>query len=269
MKFVVFLVVLAGLVVGADFAFAAVAEHQVSQRARTQFGLTDDPAVNIHGFPFTTQALSGDYGHITVAATGVPVRDTLRELELIAELYQVRAPLNDVLEGNTKAIEIGTIDGQVKIKQSDVGRLIKLPTLTIDPVAEKYVRTGDEADKLIPEDPEALEAVENTEDGIAGIRLAAQTEIGGTNVHIIAFALIELRELSVRIEPMRLELDQGGKTTVVPAQIRELLLPKFQATINPGSLPFGVTPTGLGVERGSLVVKGTAHDVTFADGVRD
>lgn len=267
MKFVVFLVILAGLVVGADFAFAAVAEHQVSQQARKKFELRDDPAVNIHGFPFTTQALSGDYGHITVSSAGVRVRD-LRELEITADLYRVRAPLNDVLEGNASAMRIGTIDGRIKVKQSDLGRIIKLPTLTIDPAAEQYVRTGDKAFEIDPDKPEELDALENTEDGTAGIRLSADTEIAGTKLRIIAFALIELKGTSVRIEPMRLELDKNGDTTVVPTAVRELLLPKFQTTINPGSLPFNASPTGVSVERGALVVNGTASGVTFAGATR-
>lgn len=263
MKFLVVLVVLIGVAVGADFAFAAVAEHQVSQKAREKFQLQDDPAVQIHGFPFTTQAVSGEYDHITVSAAGVRVGD-LRELELIADLREVTAPLNDVLEGNAKAIEVAVLDGGVKVKQADVGRLIKLPTLTIDPAAEKYVRTGDKAYEIDLDEPEQLEAMENTEDGTAGVRLSATTDIGGTKVKIIAFALIELHGDSVKIEPKRLEFDRDGETTVVPPVVRDLLLPKFQTTIEPGSLPFDARPTGVTVERGALVVRGTADNVNFA-----
>src|SRR3981189_2702919 len=109
-KLIVVLVVLAGLLVGADFGLAAFAEHTISQKARAQLGLADDPSVSIHGFPFTTQALSGDYSQISVSAAGVRVAK-LSDVELSAELKNVTAPLSELLAGNTKAIKIGTLQG--------------------------------------------------------------------------------------------------------------------------------------------------------------
>lgn len=262
-KTLVFLVILGGLLVAADFGFAAIAEHQISQKAREKLKLTDDPAVNIHGFPFTTQALSGDYQQITVSAVGIPVGDVLRELELEAELSDVRAPLNDVINGNTEAITIGTLEGAAKIKQSDLGRAIKLPTLSIEPAAIDYVRSGDEADEVSPEEIEEQEEEKGVHSTTAGIKLAADTEIAGTKVEVVAFGIIELRGSSVRITPLRLEFGQDEKTTVVPGPVVNTLLPQFETTINPGKLPFNVKPTGVAVQRGSLVVKGEAHDVTF------
>lgn len=52
---------------------------------------------------------------------------------------------------------------------------------------------------------------------------------------------------------------------MVPEQVRQTLMPQFEATISPGSLPFDVRPTGVAVERGALMMQGTAKDVTFAD----
>lgn len=255
--------ILAGLLVAADFGFAAVAEHQISQQARAKLELTDDPAVNIHGFPFTTQALSGDYQHITVSAVGIPVGDVLRQLELVADLYDVRAPLRDVINGNTKAITIGTLEGAAKIKQSDLGRAIKLPTLSIEPASLDYVRSGDEADEVSPEELEKQEEEADTHSTTAGIRLAADTEIAGTKVEVVAFGIIELRGSSVRITPLRLEFGQNEKTTVVPRPVVNAVLPQFETTVNPGELPFNVNPTGVAVQRGALVVKGEARNVTF------
>lgn len=263
-RFLIFLIVLAALVVGADYGLAAVAEHAVSQQAREKFKLSDDPAVDIHGFPFTTQAISGDYDHITVNARGVNVQNTLRELELIAELRNVRAPLADVIDGNTENMRIGDLEGVVKIKQSDVGRLIRLPTLSIQPASEEYVRTGDKEDEVSVEDLEKQRDAVDTYPQTAGIRLAAKTRIAGRETEIVAFAIIELEENSVRINPQRLEFGQEEETTLVPEQVRQTLLPQFEATINPGSLPFGVRPTGVAVERGALMMQGKAKDITFA-----
>ena len=59
--------------------------------------------MDIKGFPFITQALGGDYSDIAVTANGVPVNNTLRDLEIDADLHNVRVPLSDVLSGNFAA----------------------------------------------------------------------------------------------------------------------------------------------------------------------
>lgn len=262
-KLLVFLVILGALLVGADFGFAAFAEHTVSQKAREKFKLADDPAVHIRGFPFTTQALSGDYEHITVNAQGVNVRDTLRDLELIAELRNVRAPLSDVLDGNTSAMRIGDLTGVVKIKQTDVGRLVRLPNLSIEPAAEKFVETGDQEDFVSIEDLDEQREATPTFPSTAGIRLAASTRISGRETEIVAFGIIELNETAVHIRPERLEFRQDDQVIQIPDLLREMWLPRFDQNIRPGSLPFGVTPSGVAVEQGALMVQGKASNVTF------
>ncbi|MDV6012464.1 DUF2993 domain-containing protein [Haloechinothrix sp. LS1_15] len=258
----VIVAILGALVVGADFAFAAVAEHRISQQARAQLELDDDPAVEIHGFPFTTQALSGSYHRISISAAGVPVSDILRDLELEAELRDIEAPLSDVLDGNTDAITIGELEGTVKVSQADLGRAIKFPTLRITDATEEYVHSGDDADDVTNGDEEPEYG------STAGIRLEATTDLAGEeDVEIVVYGVIELAGDQVRVEPKRVELDRGGGTTVIPEAVRENLLPQFATTIDPGTLPFGVIPSGVAVERGALIVQGEATDVRFADGV--
>ncbi|MGH3431890.1 MAG: LmeA family phospholipid-binding protein [Thermocrispum sp.] len=263
LKIVIVLLVLLGILIGVDFGLAAFAEHTVSQKAREKFRLTDDPAVTIHGFPFATQAIGGEYDHITVEAQGVNVKDTLRDLELVAELRNVQAPLSDLIDGNTDSMVIGDLEGIVKIKQSDVGRLVRLPNLSIEPAGQRYVETGDEEDKISIEDlgeqREEMDAFPAT----AGIRLAATTRISGRETEIVVFGIIELNSTAVRIRPERLEFRQNDEVIEIPDQLRELWLPRFDRTISPGSLPFGVRPSGVAVEQGALLVQGKARNVRF------
>lgn len=265
-KLLVFLVILGGLLAAADFGFAAVAEHQVSQQTRKQLDLKDDPAVTIHGFPFTSQALGGDYEHITLSADGVAVQNALRNLHLMAELRDVTAPLNDVLAGNTDAIEIGELEGIVKIRQRDIGRLIKLPNLDIEPAAEDYVKSGDKKDKVSVKDLDKRRDAMDDFPSTAGIRLAASTRIAGSETEIVAYAILTLTDTSVAIDPRRLEIGHQNGTTVVPPVVRQNLLPQFRTTISPGSLPFNVRPSGVAVQQGAVIVQGKANNVTFADG---
>lgn len=96
----------------------------MSKRARDQFGLADDPAVKVGGFSFLAQAISGEYGHVTIDAKGVPVEDTLRDLEVHIELRDVQAPLGELVSGSLKEVKVGEVEGQVKVKASDVNRAI-------------------------------------------------------------------------------------------------------------------------------------------------
>ncbi|WP_246076724.1 LmeA family phospholipid-binding protein [Amycolatopsis cihanbeyliensis] len=268
-KIVIVLVVLLGLLVGADFALAAAAEHTISQKAREQLQLSDDPAVTVRGFPFSVQALSGDYDHISVHATGVPVQDTLRDVEINADLLNVDAPLSDLLNGDVDRIKIGTLEGQVRLKQSDIARvdpLTKIENLRIEPSTEEYVRHGDEAgtDSEGTKKDDSGETEPAEDESSAGIRLSGEVQIAGERLEIFAFAMIRLDGSTVHITPERLQFGNDKETTVVPQEVQEALLPNFEANINTGSLPFTVTPTAIKVESGALVVKGEAKDVTFA-----
>jgi hypothetical protein len=270
-RLIIVLVVVVGLLVGADFGLAAFAEHTISQKAHDQLGLTQDPSVTIHGFPFTTQALGGDYSHITVYAAGVPVPAAqLRDVEINAELTDVTAPLSDLLAGNIKTIVIGKLQAQVTIKATDINRispLDKIKNLRIEPSTEEYVRTGkDSTDTNTTTTTTTTDANGDptTDSSTAGIRISGDVQIAGQSVEIFCFAMITLNGDKVQITPTRLQFGNDKKTTVVSPAVQEALLPNFHAAIGTGGLPFKVTPTAVHVNSGSVTIKGTAKDVTFS-----
>lgn len=267
-RWVIVLVVLALVLVGADFGAAAYAEHTISQKAREQLGgLSQDPSVTVHGYPFLTQALSGDYSHISVYAAGVPVQDKLRDVELSAELENVTAPLSDLMAGNTKTIKIGSLKGQVTVKAADLARispLDKVQQLRIDPVTEDYVKNGDSGQAETTPTPAPTDADgQPQDDSTAGMRISGYVQIAGQKVEIFCFAMIEVKDKKIEITPNRLQFGNDKETTVVPAVVQKALLPNFRATINAGDLPFSVTPTAVRVNSGSVTIKGEAKDVTF------
>ncbi|WP_312871987.1 LmeA family phospholipid-binding protein [Amycolatopsis acididurans] len=264
-RIIVSLAVLVAVLVAADFGLAAFAEHTVSQKARQQLSLADDPSVTIHGFPFTTQAIGGDYGHISLSASGVPIKD-LKDVGVSAELYNVQAPLSDLLKGNTKAIDVGKLDAQVTIKASDINKvdpLTKIEDLRIDPSSISYVQTGqDEATGS-----DATTTTQNAQQqdkSKAGVRLSGNVQIAGQKLEIFCFALIELHGTAIDIVPTRLQYGNDKETTVVPQAVQKALLPNFKATIDTGNLPFKVTPTAVQVNPGSVTIKGEAENVNFS-----
>ena len=274
-RLVITVVVLAGVLVGVDFAAAAVAEYQVSKRAREAFGLTDDPAVTVLGFPFLTQALSGEYDHITVDATGVPIKDTLRDVEIHADLHGVHAPLSDLLSGTTDTITVREVDGQVRVKATDFNRAIQanktavpadITNVTIDPVSEKDVLTPPEERTDDSQDEETEDTEDGTEekdDTTAGARLGATIDIAGQQTDVEVFGIIELTGGKVRVVPKRVQLRNAIGSGLLSPTLQHQVLPLFAVTLDPGGLPFKVTPTAVRVDPGSISMKGKATDISL------
>lgn len=103
----VFLILLAGGVVAADRFGVRVAEDQIGKRVAAEYNLQRQPAVTIHGFPFLTQAVGGEYERIDVAfgdwtQQGITVRDVK------VEMHGVKAPLNDVINGTRPQVTART-----------------------------------------------------------------------------------------------------------------------------------------------------------------
>ncbi len=272
-RLVITFVVLLGLLVVADFGAAAVFEYQVSKRAREQFNLSDDPSVKVGGFSFLAQAVSGEYGHVMIDAKGVPVEDTLRDLEVHIELRDVQAPLGDLVSGSLKEVKVREVEGQVKVKASDVNRAVaqnksaairSITNLTIDPVSEQDVATNPD-DRTAAEQEAAERAAEQEiEDTTAGARICATVDVGGEETELCAFGIISLVDAKMTFTPGRLELrnsvlGSGELPPVLDAAAKQALT----FTLDPGELPFTVTPTAVTVDSGVLSVKGTASDVVL------
>jgi hypothetical protein len=254
-RLVITLVVLVALFVVADFAAAAIFEHEVSQRAREEFGLADDPSVDVGGFSFLLQALSGEYDLVTVKATGVPVK----------KLHGVQAPLGDLISGSA-TVQVRAVDGSVKVKASDVNRaisqkendLVKTFTqLSIAPVSEAQVSDPNAPEPKSPE----------PEDTSAGARICITGNVLGQSTNLCVFGVISLGEQSIAFAPERVEtrsgLGSGGK---LPQRAQQALMEVLAFSVPTGALPFKVTPTAVIVEENAVLVKGTAQDVTFGGG---
>lgn len=73
------LVILVGLLIGADRVAAAVTENQLASKIQTSQQLSQKPSVSIDGFPFLTQVISRHFDHATVDlnnfnSRGVPIQ---------------------------------------------------------------------------------------------------------------------------------------------------------------------------------------------------
>lgn len=254
-KLVIAVLVLAGLVVAADFGAAAAAEYQVAKQLREDLGLASDPSVRINGFPFTTQALSGHYSAIDMRAAGLSV-GPLHDVAVEATLHSVEAPLSEVRTGDLQSVRADQVDARVRIKDMDLGRAIGIEDLRLQPAS------GEEIQKLIPGGLLSDQGARS--DARAPVRMVATTDLLGARTEVVGIGLITLNggQLQIDVEDVRLSTDDPGAHSL-PRELSKMLIQAMSTDVKPGGLPFAVTPTRVWVEPGSLVVEGTAQDASL------
>lgn len=69
-KLLVFLIIVCGLLIGADRVAVAQADQMLSSHLATAYHLDPQPSVQVQGFPFLTQWASGQYQEIDVQMAG-------------------------------------------------------------------------------------------------------------------------------------------------------------------------------------------------------
>ena len=269
---VITVLVLVGALVGADYGLAAAAEYQVSKKMRTELNLTSDPSVDIHGFPFITQALAGDYRDIAIDAAGVPVNSQLRDLEIAADLHDVRVKLSDLLAGNVQQVKVAEVDGQVKVKSTDIGRVLRIPDLSVNPVSlDTVLGTGaqdteDAKDHI--QDPGGSDSGSGPDQlaGKAGVEMSGTIDLAGERTKVNAFGVISLSDGAVVITPKKLQLTNGLVSGDLPDGLLQSFAHLFQVRLSSSNLPlpFTVRATGVDVQSGAIVVGGTANNIVLS-----
>jgi hypothetical protein len=269
-RLVIALLVLAGLLVAADFGSAALAESAVSRQMRSQLGLQDDPAVRINGFPFLTQAISGTYSSVDVDANRISVGD-LRELSVSAQLRDVEAPLSMLLGSGPKTLDVREVEGTVRVPANDLERLVPdvadLRIETLD--AQALEQAAEDADDpvLAELDPERSVRLVGNAALPASLPVALPGLSGGVEIEVTVIASLELSDGRIRIEPRDVRL--GGAAAGLPDIPSSLLASyadRFEVPIDPGRLPLEVTPTDVRAVNGQIEVSGKASDLTLGPG---
>jgi hypothetical protein len=254
-KLIIAVLVMVALVVAADFGAAAFAEYTIATQLRQQLTLANDPSVRINGFPFLAQAVAGHYPAIDIRAGGITV-DPLHDLDVEATLHDVDAPLSEVTSGDLHSVRAARVDGRVRIKDSDLGRAIGIEDLRIQQPSDQEIK------ELLPAGTPSRESSRSDR---APVRMTATTDLLGQRTDIVGVGLIELTGGLVRItvKDVRLARDGVGQVNL-PRGIRQTLLTTLSTNVKPGGLPFAVTPTSVSVETGSVVIAGTANNVTMS-----
>lgn len=98
-KFVITLVVLAVLLVAADFGLRAYAESRAADAINSELGRDVQPDVSIEGFPFLLHAIQGSYPEVIMTAS--TAAGSITGVHAVLDLSRVTLPLRDALAGDT------------------------------------------------------------------------------------------------------------------------------------------------------------------------
>lgn len=133
-KWLIALVVLLGLLVGADRVALLVAEDQLASRIQSSQHLSQKPGVSIDGFPFLTQVVSRDFPHATVDIHGLTANG-LTISDLHADLRGVH------VNSGFNAATVDTLTATAELSYADIGKALS-SQLNVDGVQVGSVQVG-------------------------------------------------------------------------------------------------------------------------------
>lgn len=116
-KWIIALVVLLGLLVGADRVALLIAESQLASRIQSSQHLSQKPDVSIAGFPFLTQVAARDFPHATVDIHGLTA-NTLTITDLHADLRGVH------VNSGFNSATVDTLAATAQLSYADVGKAL-------------------------------------------------------------------------------------------------------------------------------------------------
>ncbi|QBI52168.1 LmeA family phospholipid-binding protein [Streptomonospora litoralis] len=116
-KFLVFVIFVLIAVAIADRGLHYAAESEIASRVEQQYEMSSEPEVTIGGFPFLTQAISGEYDRIRIVTGAIVVGDVqLERVDVTAR--DVRAPLADLM--TEPSVVAGTARAKVMLPYSEL-----------------------------------------------------------------------------------------------------------------------------------------------------
>jgi hypothetical protein len=223
----VLLGVVLGVLVVVDRVGVGIAEDRVAEQLADRGQLAGTPDVEITGFPFLTQAVSGRYSdvriHLTAEELGQPA-GTRADVSL----QGVHVPLSDALSGSVQQIPVDRVDGTATLSYS----------LLADQLG------GDTA---------------LTQDG-DGIRLTKSVEVLGFEFPVTAAGTVTLDGQDVVIDVH----DASAGAVDVPDFVLDTADELLDFRYRVPALPFGLQLTSVQPAAGGVDVRVQAQDTVLS-----
>lgn len=222
-RLLVALVILAGLVVGADFGFRLWAEAAVANRVDRSLGLAERPDVDFHGFPFTLQVLRSRFEGVDVEMEGLQVQGLVLQAVRL-ELEDVRFPRERLFSSGPGNIRARSGKGVLEVTEDDLTAYLQQRDV---PVEVRFLGPA--------------------------VQATGSLSVGGVEVEAKATAELEVEGGGLVFEPQDIEV---AEAVTIPAGALSFEVPL------PQPLP-GVRFDRVIVEDGVARVEGDLRDLTF------
>jgi hypothetical protein len=130
-KLAVSAVVIAILLVGADLGLRAWAEGWVAGRVAQSMGLSRDPRIELHGFPFLVQFARGRFDRVELDADELLVEGLMIESARL-DLEQVRFARSQLLARGSGAIRARRGSGEVVVTDRALSALVQAEGVPVE-----------------------------------------------------------------------------------------------------------------------------------------
>ncbi len=232
-KFVITLIVLAVLLVAADFGLRAYAESRTATAVQTELGTAAVPDVSIEGFPFMLHAVQGEYPQVIITAANID-NSLLPGIRAQLDLSQVTLPLQDALSGNTSQLAAQSTMLQVLIPLSSLSAALNQPNLSLSAAPD------------------------------GSLAVSTSVTVAGQQIPLTGTASITVANDTLTLSVGSLAAAGIDLTPIISAAANALaggLSTSFPLT----GLPFSVTAANVSVVGGDVVVTATTGSVLLSD----
>jgi LmeA-like phospholipid-binding len=232
-KLLITLVVLAVLLVAADFGARAYAEYRAAGAVQAELGLSQAPDVSIEGFPFLWHAVQGAYPEVIITASDVD-DGLLPGTRARVDLNTVTLPLGDAIAGDTSNLAARSTVLQVIIPLSSLQAALGRPDVTLSAGPNGNLQVG------------------------------ATVSVAG-----VSFPVTGSAKLSVSDDQLTLSVDglsaAGFDLTPLARQAATALASGLTMTVPLVGLPFSVTSGDVQVSGSDVVITVNTGPVTFQE----
>lgn len=266
----VLVALLVSAVIG-DTAAASRAEHRLARALQSAPQISQEPQVNLSGFPFFRQAAAGEFSSIDIVAQAVgigPCGTVIRgacTVDMSARLTDADVGSIWSVDGDT-AITVSSLSAETRLDSVNLGRLMG--------ITDMYISTPAPADKIGGGMPALIERTE-------GVMLSGTVPLPGSperqgqyppsavdytapKVKVTVSASIELVDGRIRITAD--DFYDGPEehfTADVPAELRSAVLKLFSTTLPALPLAWGTTATSAFARGSDLILTGTQSAATL------
>ena len=232
-KLLITLVVLAVLLLAADFGLRAYAESRTADAIQTELGTPSRPDVSIEGFPFLLHAVQGQYPQVVVTVANID-NGLLPGIRAVLYLSEVAIPLREAVSGDTSHLTAQSTTLQALVPLSSLSAALGQTDLTLSAA------------------PDGSLAVTTT------------VSVAGQQIPVTGTAKITVANDTLTVAVGSLSAAGVNITPLISAAANALAVGLSRSFPLTG-LPFTVTQAGVAVSGGDVVLTATTGPVALAD----